>query len=36
MLDVERLRADAEAAQRSLLQRTGITVPHPWPHRSAE
>jgi 5-methylthioadenosine/S-adenosylhomocysteine deaminase len=35
-IDVEALRADAEADQRSLLQRTGITVPHPWPHRSAE
>jgi 5-methylthioadenosine/S-adenosylhomocysteine deaminase len=35
-VDVEALRVEAAAAQRSLLQRTGITVPHSWPHRSAE
>jgi 5-methylthioadenosine/S-adenosylhomocysteine deaminase len=34
-VDVEALRADATAAQRSLLQRTGIEVPHPWPHIDA-
>ena len=31
-VDVEALRTDAAAAQRAILQRTGIQVPHPWPH----
>jgi 5-methylthioadenosine/S-adenosylhomocysteine deaminase len=34
-VDENALRADATAAQRSLLQRTGIEVPHPWPHVDA-
>jgi 5-methylthioadenosine/S-adenosylhomocysteine deaminase len=35
-VDVDALRADAEAAQQDLLRRTGIRVPHPWPHLPAE
>ena len=34
-LDETALYAEAGAAQQSLLQRAGITVPHRWPHRPA-
>jgi 5-methylthioadenosine/S-adenosylhomocysteine deaminase len=35
-VDVDALRTEAAAAQQDLLQRTGIRVPHPWPHVPAE
>ena len=31
-VDVAALRAEAEAAQRSLLARAGLDIPHRWPH----
>lgn len=34
-VDVESLRAEAASAQRALLARAGIDIPHPWPHRDA-
>ena len=34
-IDEEALYAEAAAAQTSLLERTGITVPHVWPHHDA-
>jgi 5-methylthioadenosine/S-adenosylhomocysteine deaminase len=34
-VDVYALRAEVAAAQRSLLQRAGIEVPHPWPQVAA-
>ena len=35
LIDEEALYAEAAAAQTSLLERTGITVPHVWPHLDA-
>ncbi len=35
MVDESALYAAAAEAQRSLLQRTGITIPHRWPHVDA-
>lgn len=35
MVDEDALYAEAAAAQQSLLDRTGITVPHPWPYVDA-
>ncbi len=35
MLDEDALDAEAAAAQRSLLARTGLTVPHVWPHHDS-
>jgi len=34
-VDVGALRAEAQARQRSLLDRAGLTVPHVWPHVDA-
>ena len=34
-VDVGELRLEAQARQRSLLDRAGITVPHVWPHVDA-
>jgi len=34
-VDVGELRREAQARQRSLLERAGITVPHVWPHIDA-
>ena len=34
-VDAPALRREAQARQRSLLDRTGITVPHVWPHIDA-
>jgi 5-methylthioadenosine/S-adenosylhomocysteine deaminase len=34
-VDAEALWQDAAAAQASLLERAGITVPHVWPHEDA-
>jgi 5-methylthioadenosine/S-adenosylhomocysteine deaminase len=34
-IDVDALRAEVAAAQRSLLQRAGIEIPHPWPQVTA-
>ena len=31
-VDVAALRAEANAAQRSLLERAGLEIPHNWPH----
>ena len=36
LLDHEQLMTEATARQRSLLQRAGITVPHPWPYVEPE
>lgn len=35
-VDVDALRVEVAAAQRSLLQRAGIEVPHPWPQVAAD
>ena len=35
LIDEDALYAEATAAQASLLERTGITVPHRWPHVDA-
>ncbi len=35
-VDTAALRTEVTAAQRSLLRRAGIEVPHPWPHIAAE
>jgi 5-methylthioadenosine/S-adenosylhomocysteine deaminase len=34
-VDVDALRAEVATAQRSLLQRAGIEIPHPWPQVTA-
>jgi len=34
-IDVGALRVEAQARQRSLLDRAGLTVPHVWPHVDA-
>jgi 5-methylthioadenosine/S-adenosylhomocysteine deaminase len=35
IIDVGALRVEAQARQRSLLDRAGLTVPHVWPHVDA-